>query len=81
MKFVSGFLRVLKFSLPIKLMCHDITEILLKFVVNTITPEDIFSDKDICKVDCFRMKNSNVFHIVLYLNARNNSKIFDVLHL
>jgi hypothetical protein len=33
---VSGFLRVLRFPPPIKLDCHNLTEILLKVTVNTI---------------------------------------------
>ena len=33
---VSGFLRVLQFPPPIKLDCHNLTEILLKVTVNTI---------------------------------------------
>ena len=35
---VGGFLRVLRLPPPIKSDCHDITEILLKVVLNTITP-------------------------------------------
>jgi hypothetical protein len=34
---VSGFLQVLQFPSPIKTDCHDITEILLKVVLNIIT--------------------------------------------
>ena len=34
---VDGFLRVLRFPLPIKLTCHDIAEILLPVALNTIT--------------------------------------------
>ena len=34
---VGDFLRVLQFSPPIKTDCHDITEILLKVGLNTIT--------------------------------------------
>ena len=34
---VSGFLLVLWFPQPIKLICHDITEILLKVTLNTLT--------------------------------------------
>jgi hypothetical protein len=34
---VSGFLRVLQFPPPIKLTRHDITEILLKMALNTIS--------------------------------------------
>ena len=33
---VGGFLRVPRFPPPIKLDCHDITEILLKVALNTI---------------------------------------------
>jgi hypothetical protein len=32
----GGFLRILRFPPPIKLTCHDITEILLKMTLNTI---------------------------------------------
>ena len=34
---VGGFLRILQFPLPIKLTATDITEILLKIELNTIT--------------------------------------------
>ena len=34
---VGGFLLVFRFPPPIKLTCHDITEILLKVALNTIT--------------------------------------------
>jgi hypothetical protein len=38
---VSGFLRVLRFPPAIK-HCHDVTEILLKVMLNTITLTHIF---------------------------------------
>ena len=39
---VSGFLRVLRFPPPISLHDrHDITEILLKVALNTITPMNV----------------------------------------
>ena len=40
---VSGFLLVLQFPPPIKTDCHDVTEILLKVVLNTIKTNDLKS--------------------------------------
>ena len=37
LRWVGGFLRVLRFPPPIKLTPHDITEILLSVALNTIT--------------------------------------------
>jgi hypothetical protein len=39
---VDGFLRVLRFQPPINCQCHDITEILLKMALNTITLTPFF---------------------------------------
>jgi hypothetical protein len=39
---VDGFLRVLRFSPPIKLDCHDITEILVKVALNTINQTKLY---------------------------------------
>ena len=43
-KFVCGFLRVLRFPTPKKTDCHDISEILLKVVLKTIAPNPIVWD-------------------------------------
>ena len=48
---VSGFFRVLQFPPPIKLTRHDITEILLKVVFNTIYPNPILFMKQYMAIE------------------------------
>jgi hypothetical protein len=68
LQLISGFLRVLRFLPPIKLTCHDITEILLKVALDTIT------------ITRFHFIAKCSFGTVKYLNTPNIRVFFFFTH-
>ena len=68
LQLISGFLRVLRFLPPIKLTCHDKTEILLKVALDTIT------------ITRFHFIAKYSFGTVKYLNTPNIRVFFFFTH-
>jgi hypothetical protein len=74
---VDGFLRVLRFPPPIKLDCHDITEILVKVALNTINQTkqyhwcELMINSDTCFChdlnSTFEVKTSVIQVLLLFL--------------
>ena len=66
---VCGFLRVLRFPPPIKLIVHDITEILLKVALNTINLNQTIGDDKNVKIKHWDISRQlyKSFHIRFFI--------------